>query len=81
MNQGALIRQRRAQAAREALKIAADLGLDQQETERFLSSAVSNAIWDVQEGAPYRSPVYKPPAPVYTGPVYTEMSILPSTKK
>jgi hypothetical protein len=71
--QAELIRERRFQAATEARQISYDLGLDEKEAARFLSDAISNAIWDVQQGRAYRTPVYKPLVPTYSGPVYTEL--------
>ena len=70
-----LIRERRFQAANEAQQIAHELGLDESEAERFISDAVSNAIWDAQQMRPYRVPVYKP-APSSSGPLYKELIAL-----
>lgn len=74
--QAELIRERRFQAATEAQQIAYDLGLDEKEAARFLSNAISNAIWDVQQGHPYRTPVYTPQPPVYSGHVYRELGYM-----
>ena len=76
--QAELIRERRFQAASEAQQIAYDLGLDEKEAARFLSDAISNAIWDVQQGRPYRTPVYKPLTPAYG--LYTELGYMSGPK-
>ena len=76
MRQAELIRTRRFQAATEARQISYDLGLDEKEAARFLSDAISNAIWDVQQGRAYRTPVYKPMTPAYGGPVYKELGYM-----
>jgi hypothetical protein len=70
-----LIRERRFQAATEAQQIAYDLCLDDKEAARFLSDAISNAIWDAQQRRPYRTPVYTPASAAYCGPVYKELGL------
>lgn len=71
----ALIRERRAQAYADAAADARELGLSLEDTRAFLSNADSNAIWDAQQGVPYRRPV--PPKKEVALPKYTEMGFLP----
>jgi hypothetical protein len=70
----ARVREYRRMTAEDGKAQSIELGLSAEETRRFLSSADSNAIWDAQEGRPYRKPVYvKPASPL---PKYTEMGFL-----
>jgi hypothetical protein len=70
----ALIRERRAQAYADAAADASALGLSEGDTRAFLSNADSNAIWDAQQGMPYRRPV--PPKKEVVLPKYTELGYL-----
>lgn len=79
--QAEIIRERRFQAATEAQQIALLIGLDEKEAARFLSNAISNAIWDVQQELPYRTPVYTPLPPVYSGHVYRELGYMDAEPK
>lgn len=76
----ATVRQRvmkyRAAASKDAQGIARELGLSAEERDRFLFSADSNAIWDAQQGRPYRAPVYTPPPPQIVVPMYSELGFL-----
>jgi hypothetical protein len=71
-----LIRQRRAQAAKDALSDALKRGLTTDETNTYIISATTNALWDAQQGLPYRLPMYEPPPPKITGPMYHELGFL-----
>jgi len=71
-----LIRQRRAQAYNDALTDARARKLNETETNAYLISATTNALWDAQDGRQYRVPVYYPKTPVYNGPVYNELEFL-----
>lgn len=71
-----LISQRRAQAAKDALSDALKRGLNADETNDYVLSATSNAIWDAQQGLPYMKPMYEPPPPKTTGPMYHELGFL-----
>jgi hypothetical protein len=71
-----LISQRRAQAAKDALTDAKKRGLNADETNNYIFSATSNAIWDAQQGLPYMHPMYIPPPPKTTGTMYHELGFL-----
>jgi hypothetical protein len=71
-----LIRQRRAQAANDARIDAINRGLNATETNDYIFSAATNALWDAQQGLPYRHPIYTPPQPKITGPMYHELGFL-----
>jgi len=68
------IRKRRAQAHRDALEDARALGMNEEETRAFLSSADSNTIWDAQQGHRYKRAM--PPKKEPELPKYTEMGVL-----
>jgi hypothetical protein len=70
------VRKYRADAAKDARDIAAELGLTAEERSNFFFSADSNAIWDAQEGRAYRKPVYTPPPPPMIVPMYDELGFL-----
>ena len=78
--ENATVRQRvmkyRAAASKDAQAIARELGLTAEETNNFLFSADSNAIWDAQEGRAYRTPVYTPREPPIVAPMYDELGFL-----
>jgi len=71
-----LIRERRAQAAKDALIDAKKRGLNADETNDYIFSATSNALWDAQQGLPYMHPMYTPPPPKTTAPMYHELGFL-----
>jgi hypothetical protein len=72
----ARVKEYRMQTAKDAQEEATRLALDSEETQTFLFSADSNAIWDAQQGRQYRKPVYTPrPLPTIV-PMYDELGFL-----
>jgi hypothetical protein len=75
-----LIMERRRQALIDCLAEAKRLGLNDKETADYRFGADSNAIWDAQEGKPYRFFAYTPRV-VVTGPMYDELGFLTEEQK
>lgn len=72
----ARVREYRSLAAADARTEGLRLGLNDDEMNRFLFSADSNAIWDAQEGRAYRKPIYTKPAQQPVVAMYDELGFL-----
>lgn len=75
-----LIMERRRLAALDAQAEVLANNLNIEDANRYLFEADSNAIWDAQQGRPYRKFEYVV-KPVVNYPKYTELGLLSDEKK
>jgi len=70
-----LVAERKYQAGQDALADAEARGFTAEQTRNYVFDAQSNAIWDAQQGRPYKKP--SPPLPPSTPhAAYTELGFL-----
>ncbi len=72
----ARVREYRMLTAADAKTEGLRLRLTDEELDKFLFTADSNAIWDAQQGRAYRKPVYTVPPQQLIVPMYDEMGFL-----